>query len=154
MGRRRHGAVLFAAASILAVAALVGLRTLTAPDPLLASGSEIMCDDFGVTPTSASRSADHIVLRVRVSNHARRVSFTFAPRMVELFDSPYHQVPLASGTDVREDTLEPGESIYRDLEFASGGDGPYTVRFAISGSVGDLLDGLLGLRQHEEVRPK
>jgi hypothetical protein len=75
--------------------------------------------------------------------------------MVGLWNPAHRQVQPVVGKAMVDQSLQPGQSVVQNLEFASdGGKGPYTVRFSLSGASGDFLDSLLGNRRHEEIQAK
>ncbi|HTQ08688.1 MAG TPA: hypothetical protein VMI31_01315 [Fimbriimonadaceae bacterium] len=133
----------------------LAFHVLRTPDVLVPSGTELMSDDFGVSPLSAIRKGDQIVLRLRVTNHALRVPFTFEPWMVTLTDERGQPLQLLTADGSQADSLDHGESTVRELAFASvDSRGPYVLRFAVSGTMGDVLNRLFGEMKHESVEAR
>jgi hypothetical protein len=168
-GRRfsRTGVAFLAVAAVVVAVAGIG-RVLAAP-VMYPPAQEIVYDDFGFTALSAQalNRLEHrvppsgqsiYIVRIRVTNYAKRVTFDFNPDIVKLYPktgpaSFSRNLSLQAELDKAKSqdglatvTLQPnGESCTRDLVFV-GPSGVTAVRVAFSsaGAVGDVLDALGG----------
>jgi len=121
-------------------------------------GEEIRYDDFAFSvvrsreatgPDRAHGGAGpggrFVVVTMRVSNHARRVGFTFRPSAIRLVAADGREYAVAAGVPVVacEAELPPGATCTAELTFEVPADaGPLRARVGSSFTPFDLLDRL------------
>lgn len=101
----KHKFTFFAAAAAICLIAVAFFR-LTAPYQESEPGSEIVYDDFGFIPGRAEETRSigsavaesgksFYIVDIAVSNHAKRVSFDFDPRIVKVRTAAGDWLPLS-----------------------------------------------------------
>ena len=149
---------------ILIVAVVLGIRFyfVSQQTRVLGIGEELMADDFGFTLESAtwSKSIDNsdvsispsgqfLTLKVLVSNHAKRVDFTFDPNqiIVENEDGRRFVRTTTNQPEATEDeklVLSAGESREFEITFDVPADAKnLRMRVQFGGRAGEILDWLL-----------
>ena len=141
---------------------------------VLGVGEELMADDFGFTLESAtwsksidnggvsiSRSGQFLTLKVLVSNHAKRVDFTFDPNqiIVESEDGRrFVRTTSSSQPDATENeksVLSAGESQKFEITFDVPGDAKnLRMRVQFGGRAGEILDWLLYGERWFQIAPE